>query len=174
MFSSIFSTLIESDRLGLNGSEKNVTNIKFFRIPRYVAETIGLVDLDNFSYFQFIFQTPTGLPSEEPIQPAITLVEEEEIWTKESKSNRMVVKKLSDKNWSVSKRNFVWYDFCKSLGLPAKGQLPSEDDYIAFLNKNEMHHASKIEYFKSLMTATTERFPGMVTNSITICWLYTT
>ena len=83
----------------------------------------------------------------------------------------MVVKKLSDKNWSVSKRNFVWYDFCKSLGLPAKGQLPSEDDYIAFLNKNEMHHASKIEYFKSLMTATTERFPGMVTNSITICWL---
>ena len=116
------------------------------RIPRFVAETINRggsgasADLDAYSYYQFIFKTPSGLPSQEPAPQAITLIEDEEIWklvpivetwklkgggsglTSPPQQGRQM-KKLSEKQWTTSKRNLIWYDFCKSAGIPASGQV---------------------------------------------------
>ena len=56
---------------------------------------------------------------------AITLVEEEEIWIipNSAEPSRVYAKKLSDKYWNASKRNFIWYDFCRTHGIPASGQV---------------------------------------------------
>lgn len=39
--------------------------------------------------------------------------------------------------------------------------MPTEEQYFAYLDKYEMHHSTKQEYFKALMTVTQERFESV-------------